>query len=71
METDEQVSQAVRVESARGRLTQAAVADRLGMTRSALNARLNGHTHWSAGEVVKLSEALDLPVCVLLTGTEQ
>ncbi len=65
---DEQISEAVRVESARRRMTQQDVADALGLSRSAIYARLTGRQSWRVNELPPLSTALGVTVNQLIGG---
>ena len=60
------VSDLVRDASDRMGLDQSALADALGISRPALNQRLNCHTRWTLSEVVALSQLLDLNPHTLL-----
>lgn len=60
------MSDLVRDASDRFGLTQAALAERIGISREALSARLNGRAKWDLSEVVALSQLLDLNAYALL-----
>lgn len=42
--------------------TQSAFAKALGMSECALSKKLNGHTEWTAGEIRKACEILNIPL---------
>lgn len=42
-------------------LTQAAFARSMGLSEGALSHRLNGHTDWTADEIRKACELLEIP----------
>lgn len=60
------VSDLVRDAADRYGMSQQALAHALGITRPALNARLQCHTRWTLSEVVALSALLDLNPHALL-----
>ena len=62
----EALAAATRAELARSGLHQATVAEALGMSRQALNARLRGRTHWTAVELQRLAFFLGVPLTTLL-----
>lgn len=64
--TDLRLSALIREAMNRDHLTQAAVADLLGISREAVSARLNGRTLWTVSEVAALGRALDINPGVLL-----
>ena len=41
--------------------TQALFAEALGISECALSQKLNGHTEWTAGEIRKCCELLEIP----------
>lgn len=42
--------------------TQKAFAVAMGMSRTALNQRLNGLVEWKTSEIIKACELLDIPI---------
>lgn len=60
------VSDLVRDASDRLGLSQGALADHLGITRPALNARLQCRTRWTLTEVTTLARLLDIDLYALL-----
>ena len=59
----------VRAELARRRLTGVAVARELGLTQPAMSRRLTGDVPFTAVEVWRLSQILDVPIESLFNGT--
>lgn len=62
MENEQEIGANVRAEMSRHGVTQAAVAERLGLPQSAVSKRLRGMTPWSASELAKVAELLGVPV---------
>lgn len=62
----QRIAAEVRAQIARLQLTQRQVADLVGMTQPALQLRLVGARSFRAEELVKLAEALGVPVTQLL-----
>lgn len=56
----------VRAEMARGRVTQAAVAEVLGIKQQSVSARLSGKVDFTAGELVALGDLFNLDPALLL-----
>lgn len=59
-------AEALRVEMAKRRLQQSAVAERAGMTRAALHRRMTGEAKITAGQLQRLAEAIGVPVTSLI-----
>lgn len=62
----EAVAEAIRVEMARRRLTQRALADATGLKRSYIGRRMTGEVPFTTDDLVKVSAALDVPLATLL-----
>lgn len=56
----------VRAEVARRRIRQADLADAMGLDQRAVSRRLLGHVEFSATELQKVAQILDVPVARLL-----
>ena len=56
------LSDRIRARVAETPFTQDALAAAIGLSRSSLSKRLNGHTHWSASELYRLADALGCSV---------
>lgn len=56
----------IRAEMARSGITQAALAQQLRMSQSALSRRLTGDAEWTVDELVRVAGVLGCPVSVLL-----
>lgn len=50
----------IRGAMARDRLSQAALASEVGLSRGQLSGRLNGRTRWAVGELRATAEVLEL-----------
>lgn len=50
----------------RQRVSQQALADRLGLSQSAISKRLSGHTPIDVNELQQIAELLDTDLCDLL-----
>ena len=61
------VAAAIASRFAASPLTQQRAAESLGMSRPALNARLNGHARWSADELPAVALLLGVTVADLYT----
>jgi transcriptional regulator with XRE-family HTH domain len=57
----------VRAEIARRRIRQTSLATRMGMHQQHLSARLSGHTPFKFVELIRLAEALDIPLAKLVS----
>lgn len=55
----------VRAEAARRRVSQAQIAQHLGLDRSAVSRRLSGKTEFSSSELARISDLLEVPVAEL------
>jgi len=62
---DEGVSQRVRIELARRRLSAADAAKQVGFSEWSLRSRLNGNSKWTASEVATLAAFFGVPVAEL------
>lgn len=62
IEIREQIAAEVRAELARRRMSQRQVADILEMVQPAVQQRLAGVRPWRAEELVKLADALGVPL---------
>ncbi|MDN5639229.1 helix-turn-helix domain-containing protein [Rothia kristinae] len=69
MRTAQEVADNVRAALARRRMSQEAAAAGIGMSRAALNNRLNGKTAFDVAELERLSEVLDVPYSQLVEVT--
>lgn len=56
----------VRAEMARQTMSQAALADRLGMSQSMLSYRLSGKVPFNVDELAQVAAVLDVPTSALL-----
>lgn len=64
------VAEEVRVQMVRKRLTQAATADQLGISKSSLNRRLTGESEFTVGELYRLADVFGIqPADLLPTAT--
>lgn len=63
---DERIAAEVRAELARQRKTQRDIADVLGLPQSAVWLRLNGDRSFRAEELVRIADALGVPVATFL-----
>jgi transcriptional regulator with XRE-family HTH domain len=61
------VSAEVRAWMARRGLSQEALAERLGISRQALSARLTGRTQWTVDDLAAAAHALNVPIADLLS----
>ena len=64
----ERVSEEVRALMGRARINQTTVADWLGLTQSAVSARLRGDTEWKVSEIDVLARRFGVHPAVLLGG---
>ena len=60
----------VRAEMARRGVTQMALAARIGISQAAVSARIKGKTPFDINELVRIADALDVPLETLLAGVE-
>lgn len=67
----EAIAEAVRVELARRRMTQRALADATGMSQSYIGRRLTGEMPFTTDDLVLVAAALQLPVSSLLPQSER
>lgn len=67
----EAVAEAIRVEMARRRLTQRALADATGLKRSYIGRRMTGEVPFTTDDLVKVSAVLDVPLSTLLQTSER
>ena len=58
----------VRAEMARRGLSQAALAQRLNVSQTAISKRLRGETPFDINELTRIAEVLDVPLDTLLVG---
>ena len=56
----------IRAEMARSGINQAVLAQRLGMSQSALSRRFTSESEWTVGELVRAAEVLGCPLRALL-----
>lgn len=56
----------VRAEMARRRVTQMALARQIGLSQSAVSARLKGKTPFDINELCLIASVLDVPLAALL-----
>ena len=68
METKQQVGANVRAEMGRRGVTQAAVAERLGLPQTSVSKRLRGVIAFDVAEIHEVAELLDIPVSALFAG---
>jgi len=52
----------VRAEAARRRVSQAQIAQHLGIDQSAISRRMAGKTEFSSSELARISDLLEVPV---------
>ena len=64
------VSENVRAEMARRRVTQAELAANLNLSRAGLSARLSGKTLWGINELIPVADALGVGISTLIFGYE-
>jgi transcriptional regulator with XRE-family HTH domain len=67
----EAVAEAVRVELARRRMTQRALADATGMSQSYIGRRLTGDMPFTTDDLVRVAAALHVRVSSLLPQAER
>lgn len=65
----ERIAAEVRAELARQALTQQELADRLGLTQWWVSRRVTGLTPIGAAELVRIAEALNVPVIQFLAAS--
>ncbi len=63
---DQRVARNVRAELARRGLSQATIANSLGLSQAAVSRRLLGTTSFSIAELERVAEVLPVPIAVLL-----
>lgn len=66
----EVISENVRAEMARRRVTQSKLAANLNLSRAALSARLSGKTLWGINELIPVADALGVGLATLIFGYE-
>lgn len=66
MTTDARLAANVRAEMARRRVPQQTVAQRLGVSQSAVSRRVAGHTPFTVAELVQVADLLDLTLSDLI-----
>lgn len=59
--TNEDVAGRVRGIAAERRVSHAQLADTLGVTKMSMSRRMNGHTPFTAEELIRISEPLGVP----------
>ena len=64
------ISENVRAEMARRRVTQTELAANLNLSRAGLSARLSGKTLWGINELIPVADALGVGVATLIFGYE-
>lgn len=62
------ISENVRAEMARRRVTQTQLAANLNLSRAGLSARLSGKTLWGINELIPVADALGVSVATLIFG---
>ena len=62
------ISENVRAEMARRRVTQTQLAESLNISRPGLSARLSGKTLWGINELIPVADALGVNVATLIFG---
>lgn len=67
--TNQRLSDNIRAEMARKRMTQKQVADVLELTQQSVNDRLQGRTPWRVDELTRLAESLEIEPAVLLAAS--
>lgn len=60
----------IRAGMGRHRVTQAALAKKIGCSRVALSERLNGHRAFNTDQLLTIAAALDLDLVELLAGAD-
>lgn len=58
----------VRAEMGRAQKSQAQIGDRLGLSQTAVSARLRGKTPFDVNEIYAIAEFLNVPVMTLMVG---
>ena len=64
------ISENIRAEMARRRVTQTQLAEHLNISRAGLSARLSGKTLWGINELIPVADALGVSVATLIFGYE-
>ncbi|WP_460787051.1 helix-turn-helix domain-containing protein [Nocardioides maradonensis] len=65
----EQIAENVRAAKARRRVTDAAIAEATGLSRSGVNERINGNANFRIDELQKVAAFLEVPLEQLLAPT--
>jgi transcriptional regulator with XRE-family HTH domain len=60
------VTNTIRAEMARRKMSQKDLADALGLSQPAASRRLNGHTEFTVGELLEIAAVLGVAPAVLL-----
>lgn len=58
----------LRAEMGRRQISQAALAEAIGIAQPSVSKRLHGHVPWTLSELTRVAEFLDLPLSTLLEG---
>jgi transcriptional regulator with XRE-family HTH domain len=69
MKATEAVAGEIRAELARQRLTQAWLADEIGVDRSVMSRKLGGRSSLTVEDAVRAAEVLDIPIVRLFSAT--
>lgn len=63
----EKIAEAVRVEMARARVSQRVLAERTGLSQSAISRRMTGETAFDLDDLEKMAAALGIPTSTLMS----
>lgn len=66
MPTNQDIAANVRAEAARRQVTQAQLADRLGLKQPGMSRRMLGRVPFSASELATVADVLEIPVANLI-----
>ncbi|MFG2054801.1 helix-turn-helix domain-containing protein [Micromonospora sp. NPDC048930] len=66
----ERISEAIRVELARRRMSQRALADATGLSQSYIGRRLTGEMPFTTDDLALIAKALGVPVLALLPAAD-